>query len=277
MRSILLEQVRRHAILEDDQVECYESVRKECLSRQASLHELENKIDCLVDEGHQAISEPSSPKTTPLFNLNSRTFVEILKPYPLKTLQTRFSDSHIRDWITGEGDAREVYRNLSQELMQKSATEKIGEDIQKAKNSLQHRLEKIEAKTNHSRQNIIAYNRHAIEHRTQVMLAHANKIESISLSLAAMIHLLQPHVKCPCLFKLMTEAQTMQKSLNTNADSGDLQSKLLAMHHHRDTYEKSITSVWSTLFNHRQLQHQTTTQCRFANSYHSTGHTNLWI
>ena len=39
------------------------------------------------------------------------------------------------------------------------------------------------------------------------MLAHARKIENISLSLAAMIHLLQPHIKCPCLFKLITEAQ----------------------------------------------------------------------
>ncbi len=140
--------------------------------------------------------------------------------------------------------------------MQKSATEKTGEEIQKAKNSLQNRLEKIESKTNHSRQNMIAYNRRAIEHRTHVMLAHANIIESISLSLAAMIHLLQPHVKSPCLFRLMIAAQTMQESLTTNADSADLQSKLLAIHHHRDTYEKSITSVWSTLFNHRQLQHQ---------------------
>ena len=176
---------------------------------------------------------PCAPKAAPLFNLNSRTFVEILKPYPLKTLQARFSDGHIRDWITGEGNAREVYRNLSQELLQKSATEKTGEDIQKAKNSLQHRVQKIEAKANHCRQNIIAHNRQAIEHRTQVILAHANRIESISLSLAAMIHLLQPHVKCPCLFKLMAEAQTMQESLNTNTDSSDLQSKLLAMHNHR--------------------------------------------
>ena len=67
-------------------------------------------------------------------------------------LRVRFSDNHIRDSIKGEGDAREVYQNLSQEFLKKSATEKIGEDIQKAKNSLQDRLEKIEAKTNHSRQ-----------------------------------------------------------------------------------------------------------------------------
>ena len=79
------------------------SVRKECLSRQASLHELENKIDGLVDEGRQTIGEPSFSKTASLFNLNSQTFVEILKPYPMKMLQVRFSDNHIRDWIKGRG------------------------------------------------------------------------------------------------------------------------------------------------------------------------------
>ena len=57
VRSILLEQVKNHAVLGKDQVECYEAVRRECLSRQASLYELENKIDSLVDEGRQIIDE----------------------------------------------------------------------------------------------------------------------------------------------------------------------------------------------------------------------------
>ena len=171
-------------------------------------------------------------------------------------VQTRLSKEYIHHQIQCEGDARIVYQSLARELGQKPAAEKMAEEVEKAKSCLQRHTEQIAEKTDHYRRQITEQTQFAIEHRTQVTFAHANRIESISLSLAAMIHLLQPHVKCPCLFKLMIEAQTMQESLNTNADSADLQSKLLTIHHHRDTYEKSITSVWSTLFNHRQLQYQ---------------------
>ncbi len=256
VRKVLLDQVRRRVLLEESQIKNYEITRRECLVRQVSLHELENKIDGLLNESRQMIGEPSFSKTASLFNLNNQSFVEILKPYPKKMLQVRFSDNHIRDWIKGEGNAREVYQSLSREFLKKSATEKAGEDIQKAKNSLQNHAEKIEIKLDRCRKDMVSYNRRTIEHRAQVMLAHANKIESISLSLATMTHLLRSHVKCPCLFKLMTEIQMMQKLMNTNAESTDLQRKLLAIHDYRKDYEKSITSVWGTLFNRRQSQYQ---------------------
>jgi hypothetical protein len=256
VRMALLDQVRRHAVLEKYQIDHYETTRRECLSRQEALNELENKIDCLVDKGHQIMNKSLSFKVKPLFNLNNWTSVEILKPYPLKTLQTRFSDKHICDWVKGEGDSRVVYRNFSQELLEKSATEKIVEEIKKAKNTLQHRVEKLEAKIDHGRKEIIAHNQCAIEHSTQVMLAHANRTEKISILLATFIQILQPHTHCIYLLNLMTEAQKIQKSLDADASSLDLQKQVLDLHNHRQLYEKSITTIWSTLFKHKKLKYQ---------------------
>ena len=152
-----------------------------------------------------------------------------------------------------------VYQDLTKEFMQKPAAEKMAEDVQKAKSCLQRRAEQTAEKTDHYRREILQQTRFAIEHRTQVTLAHAHRIENISLSLAAIIHTVQSHcpVHCQSLLNLMTEAQAMQKNLQGNKDGAVLQEKLLVMNAHRGAYEKSITSFWGTLFTHRrQLQYQ---------------------
>ena len=152
-----------------------------------------------------------------------------------------------------------VYQALAKELGQKPTAEKIAEDVQKAKTSLQHRAERLEQKIEDHRQKIIQQAQLAIEHRTQVTLAHANRIEQIALTLAAIIYTLQSRcsIHCQPLFNLMAEAQSLQENLNEQKESQFLQEKLLAMNSHRCTYEKSITSCRAILFTDRhQLQYQ---------------------
>jgi hypothetical protein len=257
VRKKIWREVKGHAILPDSQAQCYESARQECFTRQTVLNELEDEVNTTIHDYHQMIEyTPPLSQSIPSFRPNSPTFSHPLRSYDVKMVQTRLSKEYIHHQIQCEGDARIVYQSLTRELGQKPAAEKMAEEVEKAKSCLQRHTEQIAEKTDHYRRQITEQTQFAIEHRTQVTFAHANRIESISLSLATIIHLLQPHVKYPCLFRLMTEAQTMQELLDTNADSADMQSKLLTIHHHRDTYEKSITSVWSTLFDHRQLQYQ---------------------
>ncbi len=174
-------------------------------------------------------------------------------------VQARLSTEHIRHQIQCEGDARIVYQSLARELRQKPAAEKMVEDVQKAQSCLQYRAEQLEQNIADNRRKILQQTRFAIEHRTQVTLAHANRVENIALSLAAIIHTLQSRCPCHCehLLNLMAEAQSMQKNLPEQKESQFLQEKLLAMHAHRCTYEKSITSIRQILFtNRRQLQYQ---------------------
>ena len=151
------------------------------------------------------------------FQSNSPQFSHIypLRPYDVKMAQARFSIENIHHQIQCEGNARIVYHALAKELGQKPMAEKIAEEVQKAKTSLQHRAERLEQKIEDHRQKIIQQTQFAIEHRTQVNLAHANRIEHIALTLAAIIHTLQSHCPSHCqpLLNLMAEAQTMQKNL----------------------------------------------------------------
>ncbi len=210
-------ETKHRGVLTHEQAQCYESTRQAYITRQEALNALENTVDMTLQDTASFIQKlPPPSQTMATFQSDSPQFSHIhpLRPYNVKMAQARFSIENIHHQIQCEGNARIVYHALAKELGQKPTAEKIAEEIQKAKTSLQHRAERLEQKIEGHRRKITQQTQFAIEHRTQVTLAHANRIESISLPLAAMIHLLQPHVKCPCLFKLMTEAQTMQELLN---------------------------------------------------------------
>ncbi len=81
--------------------------------------------------------------------------------------QARFSKENIHHQIQCEGNARIVYHALAKELGQKPKAEKIAEDVQKAKTSLQRRAERLEQKIEDHRRKIIQQTQFAIEHRTK--------------------------------------------------------------------------------------------------------------
>ena len=260
VRNKIEGEAKNQSVLTHEQAQRYESIRQECINRHESLNNLENTVDTTLQDTApflQKFSPPSQAMAT--FQFTSPQFSHPLRPYDMKMVQARFSKEHIHHQIQCESNARPVYQNLTKELGQKPMAEKVAEDVQKAKTSLQRHAERLEQKIEDNRHKISQQTQCAIEHRTQVTLAHANRIEQIVLTLAAIIHTMQSccSIHCQPLFNLMTEAQSMQKNLNEQKENQLLQEKLLAMNSHRCTYEKSITSSWAILFtDRRQLQYQ---------------------
>ena len=260
VRQKIGDEAKHHGLLTHEQAQRYESIRQECITRDESLNNLENRVDTTLQQTapfDQKLPSPSQAMAT--FQFNSPQFSHPLRPYDVKMAQARFSKENIHHQIQCEGNARPVYQNLAKELRQKPMAEKVAEDVQKAKTSLQHRAEQIDQKIENNRQKISQQTQSAIEHRTQVNLAHANRIEHIALTLAAIIHTVQSYCPSHCqpLLNLMSEAQSLQENLNEQKESQLLREKLLAMNSHRCTYEKSITSCRAILFTDRhQLQHQ---------------------
>ena len=260
VRQKIGDEVKHHGLLTHEQAQRYESIRQECITRHESLNNLENTVDTTLQQTAPFDQKlPSPSQTMATLQFNSPQFSHPLRPYDVKMAQARFSKENIYHQIQCEGHARPVYQNLAKELGQKPMTEKVAEEVQKTKTSLQHRAEQLEKKIEDNRQKIIQQAQFAIEHRTQVTLAHANRIEQIALTLAAIIHTVQSYCPSHCqpLLNLMAEAQSLQENLNEQKESQLLQEKLLAMNSYRYTYEKSITSCWAILFTDRhQLQHQ---------------------
>ena len=128
-------------------------------------------------------------------------------------LQTRYSDNHVRDWMIAKRDEKEVHRSLSQELLQKSAAEKASEEIEAAKTHLQDRAEQIESKAQQWHQTVDTHHQQAIEHRTQVLLAHAERIEQLAMLLAMLIHCLQNASQNLHLLTMLAIAKTLQTTV----------------------------------------------------------------
>jgi hypothetical protein len=260
VRQKIWKEVKDRAVLSDLQAQRYESARQTCLTRQAALNKLDGAVNTTLHDYHQLI-EYVSPlsQSIPSIRPHSSELIQSLRVYDEKTTQARLSTENVQHQIQCEGDARIVYQSLTRELRQKPVAEKMAEAVEKAKECLERRSECIGEKTEHYRRQVIQQTRFAIEHRTQITLAHANRIESIALLLAALIHTVQSHCAnhCQPLLNLMVEAQAMQKVLQENTDRVALQEKLLILNAHRCAYEKSITSFWGRLFTHpRQLEDQ---------------------
>ncbi len=250
-------EAKNQGVLTHEQAQRYESIRQECITRHESLNNLENTVDTTLQ--NTAPPSPSQMMVAVQSHAPQFSHSHPLRPYDVKMAQARFSKENIHHQIQCEGNARPVYQNLAKELGQKPMAEKVVEEVQKAKTSLQGRAERLEQKIEDNRQKIIQEAQFAIEHRTQVTLAHANRIEQIALSLAVVIHTVKSHCQSNYqpLLNLMVEAQSLQENLNEQKESQLLQEKLLAMNSHRCIYERSITSCRAILFiDHRQRQHQ---------------------
>ncbi len=260
VRQKIGDEAKHHGLLTHEQARRYESIRQECITRHELLNNLENTVDTTLQDTASCIQKlPSPSQMMATFQFNSPQFSHPLRPYDMKMTQARFSKENIHHQIQCEGNARPVYQNLAKELGQKPMAEKVAEEVQKAKTSLQSRAERLDQKIKDHRQKITHQTQFAIEHRTQVTLAHANRIGQIALTLAVIIHTLQSccSIHFQPLLNLMAEAQSIQENLNEQKDSQLLQEKLLAMNSYRCTYEKSITSCRAILFTDRhQLQHR---------------------
>jgi hypothetical protein len=260
VRQKIWREVKDRAVLSDVQAQRYESARQTCLTRQSALNKLDSAINTTLHDYHQLI-EHVSPlnQRIPAVRPDSPEWTQPLRSYDAKMTQARLSTEHIHHQIQCEGDARIVYHGLTRELGQPSMAEKMAGSVEKAKGCLQRRTENIAEKTDHYRRQVLQQVRFAIEHRTQITLAHAHRMENMVVLLTTLIQSVQSYgnSRCQSLLDLKAEAQAMQKSLQENPDRVTLQERLFTLNTHRSAYEKSITSFWGTLFTRpRQLRDQ---------------------
>lgn len=255
VRHKLWDEVKRQSLLSEAQTQDYESARQACLKSQAVVNDIENQVDLCVNEYAQISQETLSPVIC-FSEPDPREFPHPLHKYDYQFHKERLSRKNIFHQIWCEKDARVVYCSLAKELLQKPTFKKLTECIDQAKNFLTHRAIHIMEKSKNSNQTITQHTKYAIDHRTQVLLAHANKIEQIALQLAIIIQILQPYANSQNLHLLnfMMDAKAMQKILisDEKTSSRDLQNRLLSMEFYRDHYEKSIHSIWNTLSYNRK-------------------------
>lgn len=262
VRHKIWDEVKRQSLLSDPQVKQYELARQACLKSLAILNNLEDQVEGLVNEyDHVNERKPAAPTSFSLFQADSREFSIPLKSYDPQFQKERLSRKNIFHRIWREKNARVVYHSLAEELLQTPAVKKLTKSIDQAKDFLKHRSTKIIDKAKNSHQSMTRHTSLLIEHRTQALLAHADRVEKIALQLAMVIHSLQPYVNTQpiALFNFMMEAKAMQELLSSDskASSCDLQGKLLAMEVYRCHFESSMHSIWSTLsFNRQQLNLQ---------------------
>ncbi len=260
VRKTIWDEVKHQSILPESQIKQYESARQACLERQTALDRCDEAITTHVQDYQQLVDHlPLPARIIPPSATDHREGHPTLRTYSNEAAKTRLSTENIHHQIQCEGEARVVYRNLAQELLQKPPVEKLAEEIKKSQQSLQRRVQHMTDQVQDYRQTIIRHAQDTIEHRTQSILAHAHRLEQISLSLAAIIYTVESHCPphCQPLLNLLSEAQFLQKNLHQQENSRVLQAKLSAMNGHRLTYEKSITSFRVILFTRRrQLQPQ---------------------
>ena len=106
-----------------------------------------------------------------------------LPNYHQTALQTRFSENHTKHLIQVEGSARIVYQDLARETTKPSITEKLSDEIQSGQQRLNMKAEKILKTAENLQQKIQRDSCRLIEHRTQTLLAHANRLEQLSMTL----------------------------------------------------------------------------------------------
>ncbi len=104
-----------------------------------------------------------------------------LPTYRQDTVNTRFSENHIQHLVRVEDSARIVYQDLVREATKPSITEKLSDEIQSGQQRLNTKAEKILKTADDLRQQIQRDSSRLIEHRTQTLLAHANRIEQLSM------------------------------------------------------------------------------------------------
>ena len=201
-----------------------------------------------------------------------------LPTYHQATLNTRFSENHIQHLIRVEGCARIVYQDLAREMTKPSITEKLSDEIQSGQQRLNTKAEKILKTAEDLSQKIQRDSSRLIEYRTQILLAHANRIEQLSMTLEKVIQRLNhylaghpptqkkgPEKQTQLLVLIVNEAKLTQDQLQQPSNvinTQQVQHQILTMEQHRKEYAKTLTG-WGSFFGrslptHRQ--HETINQ-----------------
>lgn len=269
VRRDILVAVQERSVLSESQDRQYEAIRQAYLAHNETLTELDEQVYQLKNKFFQ---NPGRHSAAPLWKMVRRDFPSALLNYRTGVYKLQLSDQNIMQLIQAEGNVREVYQDLTARLMKKPTIETIAEEIKSAKVFLTDKATTIIDNAGQLRQAILQETQQAIEHRSQVKLAHAEKVECLLMALAKIVQLLQSYISPQkttlSLSAMMTEAKAMQAVLEDSpmtVQSTTLQQKLLTLDTHRQSFAQSITSSWSAFFSsNRQARRQQEQQLNIA-------------
>lgn len=263
VRRNILTTVQERSILSESQDQQYESIRQAYLAHNEALTQLDEQVYQLKDKFFQNPSRHSIV-SAPAWKIARRDLSRTLLNYRIGVYRIQLSDQNIGQLIQAEGNVREVYQDLTARLMKKPTIETVAEEIQSAKIFLTDKATIIIDNAGQLRRAILQETQQAIEHRSQVKLAHAEKVECLLMALEKIVQLLQSYIspKKPAvsLSAMMREAKSMQITLEDSpftVKAATLEQKLLTLDVHRKNFAQSITSGWSAFFSSgRQARRQ---------------------
>lgn len=262
VRRNILTAVQQRSILSESQDRQYEVIRQAYLTHNEALNVLDEQVYQIKNRFFQS-SARQTTTAAPAWHMVRRDLPSTVLNYRADAYRIRLSDQNVVRLIHAEKDARSVYQDLVARLVQKPTVEKIAEEIESAKVFLTEKAKTINHNAEQIRHTILQETQQAIEHRTQIKLAHANKIEYLLTTLEKITRLLQPHLSLqqptPCLSALLTEAKAMQGTLENSpytAATSTLTQHVLALESHRQHFAQSISSSWSCFFSSERQAHR---------------------
>ena len=191
VRRDILVAVQERSVLSESQDRQYEAIRQAYLAHNETLTELDEQVYQLKNKFFQ---NPGRHSAAPLWKMVRRDFPSALLNYRTGVYKLQLSDQNIMQLIQAEGNVREVYQDLTARLMKKPTIETIAEEIKSAKVFLTDKATTIIDNAGQLRQAILQETQQAIEHRSQVKLAHAEKVECLLMALAKIVQLLQSYI-----------------------------------------------------------------------------------
>lgn len=266
----------------------YSTVRAAYCAHNEALTVLDEQVNqCkaqfLQTAGARSEAKPPSWKSVPTH------FPEGLLDYRPEACEIRLSDENVFRFLQAEEKPKAVYQDLTVKLMKKPTVEAMSENLHAAKLFLHYKSQSILHNADMLRRSIVEETQHMITHRTQVKLAHAQKLEQLSMALESLIQLLQsypilrrqpPESKelkeskqaMPPLSRWLTEAKSLQMTLEATPlalTKTLIEEKLLTWDAYRKEFVQSIATGWSTFFfadrrAHRQREQQLNTNLQSA-------------
>lgn len=273
VRKDIWEMAKRQATLSVEREQKYTEIQKQYLERREVLVTLENQVR-QVGKTYSQLTGQSHLTDSSADFVVIQSVPKELPTYHQDTVNTRFSENHIQHLVRVEECARIVYQDLVRETNRPSITEKLSDEIQSGQHRLHTKAEKILKTADDLRQQIQRDSSRMIEHRTQTLLAQANRIEQLSMTLEKVIqrlnHYLAHHPstqkqgsgkQTQLLLLIVNEAQLTQDHLQKPShviNTQQVQNHILTLEQHRKDYAKTLTG-WGSFFGkslstHRQQE-----------------------
>ena len=262
VRKDIWEAAQRQGVLSQESEQKYDQAQQQFLERRESLIALENRV-MQIGQNYSSFTGLSYNTDHPKDTIITESKPRELPNYHRPALQTRFSESNIHHLVETEGDARIVYQGLARDMSRPSIAETLNHEIKLGQQRLNTKAQKILNVAHNIDDKIQKDSQRLIEQRTQIMIAHANRIENLILSLQKIIQILDHYLsKLPknknsfsqkedqTLTQLNQEAKSAQDHLQEspgNIDAQQIQTHILTMEKYRKDYTNTLTG-WGSLF-----------------------------